>query len=100
MSDEPKTVRVRVAVVIDSDGAYVATGSSGFSLNETHALVEHALDAYEQEVGNNRLQHVKFLEIALPLPDTRPINLEARPPDDERPATILTSGPVLREGDS
>ena len=101
MSDAPKTVKVRVAVLIDADGEYSALGSSRFDAGVSQELLEMLEDEHQNVSGHGYyLRHVKFLEIELPLPDTRPTNLEAQPEDRRHPATGVTDGPVLPEGDS
>ena len=95
-----ETVKVRVAVLIDADGEYSALGSSRFAPGASRELLELLEDEHQNVSGNGyHLRHVKFLEIELPLPDARPVNLEAQPPSERHPATGVSDGPVLRKGD-
>lgn len=101
-SETEKTVRVRVAVLIDSDGEYSAVGSSRFEPGTDREMLDQLLDEHEN-VGNGlrggALEHVKFLEIDLPLPSSRPVNLEAQPESRRHPPTAVSDGPPLREED-
>ena len=100
MSKSSQTVRVRVAVLIDSEGAYSAFGGSRFEpTGAPQDLLEILEDEHENVRSHNVLSHVKFLEIDLPVPDARAMNLEAQSEQQEHPSMVVSDGPVLPEGD-
>lgn len=105
MSDPYRTTesdtRVRIAVVIDVDGRYSAFGDSELRhaspREQDDHLVREAVQHYENVVGSHDLRHVQFLEITLPTPSTRPVNLEAREGAEPLPAVALGGRFVLPE---
>lgn len=88
-----QTTRVRIAVIIDDEGHYVAYGTSQYRRAGQPAQDEHNLECLEEEFGgfsNQRNTHIKFLEIDLPVPSFEPVNIEAKQDYQVAPAIQLS----------
>lgn len=85
-----KTTHVKIAVLIDGDGNYAVAGNSDCGRDD-ESRMELARETFEYMTSSG-LQHWKFLELDLPIPDTTPINVEV---------AVETTEPVqVKLGDS
>ena len=64
-ADEQKTVRVRIAVVVDERGNYNACGWTG-----AEDPVRWARDGMTRDPDGSRVELVHFVEADIPVPDT------------------------------
>jgi hypothetical protein len=80
MTSEERTVRVRVAVVVEEDGSW---GASGWDRREAMTQSGHdsgiIQEARSSLIGSTQRQQVVFLEADLPLPTAPTVEAEVKP---------------------
>lgn len=88
----PESVKVRIAVVLDDEGKYLAYGTNGDNTDQDRQdqySIERMYEEFEN-YSNSRNTHIKFLEINLPVPHTDAVNIEAMPDNSPRPGIRLS----------
>ena len=82
---EPRTVRVKIAVCIDSEGRYAAYG---ISRDDQYGNAENAQEDLDN-ISHDHLRHFRFLEVDLPVPDDNPVTVDTIEPKAPTPTLTI-----------